>query len=213
VSAVARDPQSVLDAISTSNRFLVQQVFRPIANEYRISAPPAGTDEAAPLLFVKQKKMKIREDIRFRLEPDADEHLFMIKSRSVFEFRGRHDVLDAQGLELGMLEKAFTKSLLRSHWVIRDPGGATLFESRESNLLIALVRRFADIGPDWLSLLEYLPFNFVLLRDGNEIGSYKRVLGKLRDRYVLEVDPHGTEGIDRRLLLAFAVALDALQDR
>jgi hypothetical protein len=37
------------------------------------------------------------------------------------------------------------------------------------------------------------------------------VLGKLRDRYVLELEPGF--GADRRLVLAFAVALDALQDR
>jgi uncharacterized protein YxjI len=213
VSSVARDPQAVLDTIESSNRFVVQQVFRPIANEYRISAPPAGTDEGEPLLFVKQKRMKIKEDIRFRLDPDAEDHLFMIKSRTVFEFRGRHDVLDSSGQELGLLHKAFGKSLLRSHWVVQDAAGQTLFESHESSLVIALVRRFADFGPDWLSILQWLPFNFVFIRGGNEIGSYKRVLGKLRDRYVLELDQHGAEGIDRRLLLAFAVALDALQDR
>jgi len=38
------------------------------------------------------------------------------------------------------------------------------------------------------------------------------VLGKLRDRYVLELGPE-FDGVDRRLVLAFAVALDALQDR
>jgi uncharacterized protein YxjI len=213
VSAVRGDAQAVLDTVAVANRFVVQQVFKPIANEYRISAPPAGTDEGEPLLFVKQKRMKIKEDIRFRLDPDADGHLFMIKSRSVFEFRGRHDVLDAQDQELGLLEKAFGKSLLRSHWIIRAPGGEALLESHESSWIIALVRRLADFGPDWLSVLQWLPFNFLLLRDGKEVGSYKRVLGKLRDRYVLELDPHGVDGVDRRLLLAFAVALDALQDR
>jgi uncharacterized protein YxjI len=213
VSTTTRDPRSVLETIESSNRFIVQQVFRPVANEYRISAPPAGTEEGEPLLFVKQKKLKIREDIRFRLDPDADEYLFMIKSRTVFEFRGRHDVLDPQNQELGLLEKAFGKSLLRSHWIVRDTSGEILFESHESSWIVALVRRFADLGPDWLSVLTWLPFNFVLLRDGKEIASYKRVLGKLRDRYVLELDRHGAEGIDRRLLLAFTVALDALQDR
>ena len=66
--------------------------------------------------------------------------------------------------------------------------------------------------PNRLSMLQWLPFNFSLLRDGQPVGSYKRVLGKLRDRYVLELGP-GLEGVDRRLLVAFAVALDALQDR
>jgi uncharacterized protein YxjI len=213
VSAVIRDPQAVLDTIESSNRFLIQQVFKPIANEYRISAPPAGSDESEPLLFVKQKKMKIKEDIRFRLDPDAEEYLFMIKSRSVFEFRGRHDVLDQSGQELGLLEKAFGKSLLRSAWIVRGPDGGELLEAHESSWVIALVRRFADLGPDIFSVLEYLPFNFVLKRNGEQVGTYKRVLGKLRDRYVLELDPAGTEGVDRRLVLAFAIALDALQDR
>ena len=40
----------------------------------------------------------------------------MIKSKSVFEFRGRHDVLDEHGQVIGTLEKDFGKSLLRSHW-------------------------------------------------------------------------------------------------
>jgi uncharacterized protein YxjI len=213
VSTLSRDPQAVLDTIETSNRFLIQQIFKPIANEYRISAPPVGSDEADPLLFVKQKKMKIKEDIRFRLDPDAEDYLFMIKSRSVFEFRGRHDVLDQSGQELGLLEKAFGKSLLRSHWNVRALDGGELLEAHESSWVIALVRRFADLGPDWFSILEWLPFNFVLKRNGEEVGTYKRVLGKLRDRYVLELDPASTGGVDRRLVLAFAIALDALQDR
>jgi hypothetical protein len=52
----------------------------------------------------------------------------------------------------------------------------------------------------------------VLLRDGREAGRYGRVLGKLRDRYVVELGPE-LRDVDRRLVVAFAVGLDALQDR
>src|SRR5690242_20377514 len=98
MSLIAPDARSVLEALAGTDRILVQQVFHPIANEYRISIPAPGSDEEGePLLFVRQKKMAVREDIRFRLRPDDDGHLFMIKSKSVFEFRGRHDVLDADG--------------------------------------------------------------------------------------------------------------------
>jgi uncharacterized protein YxjI len=203
---------TVLSTIEESRRFVVQQVFRPIANEYRISAPPGGSEEGTPILFVKQKKLRIKEDIRFRLSPDDDEHLFMIKSKSVFEFRGRHDVRDADDQVIGLLEKAFGRSLLRSHWRVRDPDGNELFEAHEASWTIALVRRFAEALPDWLGLLAFLPFNFVIKRDGREAGWYRRVLGKLRDRYVLELGD-GLQDVDRRLVLAFAIALDALQDR
>jgi uncharacterized protein YxjI len=193
------------------DRLLVQQVFKPIGNEYRISVPsPGSSEEGRPLFYVKQKKLAIKEDIRFRLSPDDDAHAFMIKSKTVFEFRGRHEVLNAEGAVIGLLEKDFGRSLLRSHWHVRDASGTELFEAHEASWVMAIVRRGAEIVSDWLPAV--IPFNFVLRRDGEEVGKYRRVLGKLRDRYVLELGP-GLAGVDRRLLVAFAVGLDALQDR
>jgi uncharacterized protein YxjI len=213
VASAAGDSQTVLNELESADRLLIQQVFKPIANEYRISVPtPGSSEEGRPLLYVKQKKMKIKEDIRFRLSPEDDAHLFMIKSKSVFEFRGRHEVLDAEGQVIGMLEKDFTRSLLRSHWHVRDTAGNDLLEAHEASWIVALVRRIADIGVDWLSLLAWLPFNFVLRRGDQQVGSYKRVLGKFRDRYLLELGPEVGD-VDRRLIVAFAVGLDALQDR
>jgi hypothetical protein len=213
MAAVPPDVQTVLSELEGADRLLIQQVFKPIGNEYRVSIPAAGsTDEGRPLLFVKQKKLKIKEDIRFRVSPDTDAHLFMIKSKSVFEFRGRHEVLDADGNPIGLLEKDFGRSLLRSHWRVRDAEGNQVLEGHEASWPIAIVRRVAGFLPEWLSLLTWLPFNFVLLRDGQPVGHYRRVLGKLRDRYVLELEPEAN-GVDRRVLIAFAVGLDALQDR
>ena len=213
MASVSPDAETVLSELEGSNRLLVQQVFKPIANEYRISVPAPGlVEEGRPLLYVKQKKMKIKEDIRFRVSPDDSEHLFMIKSKSVFEFRGRHEVLDGDGAVIGMLEKDFARSLIRSHWHVRDAAGTEVLEGHEASWIVALLRRFADLGPELFSLLTWLPFNFVLLREGRQVGTYKRVLGKLRDRYILELDPE-LGAVDRRVIVAFAVGLDALQDR
>jgi hypothetical protein len=113
VTSAPSDARSALAELEEADRLLVQQVFKPIANEYRISVPtPGSSDEGRPLLYVKQKRMKIKEDIRFRVLPDEEAHLFMVKSKSVFEFRGRHEVLDAAGNVIGLLEKDFTRSLL-----------------------------------------------------------------------------------------------------
>jgi uncharacterized protein YxjI len=213
VTSAAPDARTVLAELEGTNRLLVQQVFKPIANEYRISIPaPGSSEEGRPLLYVKQKRMKIKEDIRFRVSPDGGDHLFMIKSKSVFEFRGRHEVLDADGAVIGLLEKDFRRSLLRSHWHVRDAGGDEVLEAHETSWVVALLRRFADVVSDALSALTWLPFNFVLLRDGRQVGTYRRVLGKLRDRYVLELEPELGD-VDRRLIVAFAIGLDALQDR
>jgi hypothetical protein len=85
-------------------------------------------------------------------------------------------------------------------------------EVHETSWTIALLRRVAGLLPEWLTPLGWVPFNFVLRREGRVVGTYRRVLGKLRDRYVLEVTPD-LDDVDRRVLVAFAVGLDALQDR
>ena len=41
------EPETVLTTLDSTDRLLVQQVFKPIGNEYRISVPaPGSTDEA-----------------------------------------------------------------------------------------------------------------------------------------------------------------------
>ena len=55
------DPGTVLAELQSADRLLVQQVFKPIANEYRVSVPsPGSTDEGRPLLYVKQRKRSER---------------------------------------------------------------------------------------------------------------------------------------------------------
>jgi uncharacterized protein YxjI len=203
-----------LPALRGQDRFLIQQVFKALGNEYQISIPAAGsTEEGDQVLYVKQKKMKIKEDIRFRVPGEDEAHVFMIKAKSVFEFAGKFDVLDANGEKIGDLGKDFKKSLLRSQWVVRDAQENVVLQARESSIFVALLRRFAGAIP-YGDILTFIPFNFTLFREdpGEELGTYQRVLGKLRDRYVLELGPE-LAGVDRRLALAQAVALDALQDR
>jgi uncharacterized protein YxjI len=213
MTVMPADAERVLSELESADRLLIQQLFKPVANEYRISVPaPGSAEEGRTLLYVKQKRLKIKEDIRFRVSSDDDAHLFMIKSKSVFEFRGRHEVLDARDSPIGLLEKDFGRSLLRSHWHVRDAAGNEVLEGHEASWFVAILRRIAGLLPEWLSLLTWLPFNFALLREGQQVASYRRVLGKLRDRYVLEIGPD-LAAVDRRLLVAFAVGLDALQDR
>jgi uncharacterized protein YxjI len=204
-----------LPALSSTDRFMVLQEFKPLLNQYLISIPAEGsTEPGQPLLVVKQKRLKIKEDIRFRRPDQGDEsHEFAIQAKTVFEFRGRFDVLDAAGTKIGSIAKDFKKSLLRSHWIVRDAADEVVLEARESSIWVALIRRFAGALP-YGDLLTWIPFNFTLFvgEPDNEAGTYQRVLGKFRDRYVVELGP-ALEGVDRRLVLAQAVALDALQDR
>ena len=107
------------------DRYLVDQLIRPIANLYQVTPLAAGEAPAGrPVAYVRQKKMAIREDIRFFADEQETEELFRIKARSMFDIGGaRYDVTDADGVPIGVLEHVFGKSLLRSTWKVTDADG------------------------------------------------------------------------------------------
>jgi uncharacterized protein YxjI len=73
---------------------------------------------------------------------------------------------------------------------------------QERSLVIALLRRFVD----WLS---WLPYHFEFVIGDRPAFSVVKKWG-LRDRYTITIhDPQ----LDRRLIVAMAVGLDALQSR
>jgi hypothetical protein len=190
--------------------FFVDQLIRPIANLYRISTLAPGDAPGDPLAFVRQKKLAIREDIRFFADESETDELFRLKARGMMEFRGRFDVLAFDGSRLGVLEKVFGKSLLRSTWRILDENEQEVAWTHERSMPVALLRRAIDFLPYG----EVIPilFNFTIFMEGREIGDLRRPIG-VRDRYILRLGGDADRRIDRRVAVALAIALDALQSR
>src|SRR5437667_7149151 len=111
-----------MDERFAHDRFLVDQLVRPMINLYRITPLAAGEVPAGgPVAYVRQKRMAIKEDIRFFADEDETEELFRIKARSMFDIGGaRYDVTDAGGTPIGVLEHVFRKSIFRSTWKVSE---------------------------------------------------------------------------------------------
>ncbi|MGH3031508.1 MAG: hypothetical protein ACRDNE_12250 [Gaiellaceae bacterium] len=191
--------------------FFLDQLIRPIANLYRIST--LGSDGASPgepLAFIRQKKLKIKEDIRFFADESESEELFRIKARALLELGGRYDVVTPDGTRLGVLEKVFGRSLLRSTWRVLDAQEQEVAFGQEKSVPLAVLRRVIDLVPYG----EFVPivFQFTIHMDGREVGEMRRPVG-LRDRYILRLSGDPDRRIDRRVAVALSVALDALQSR
>ncbi len=195
------------------DRFLVDQLVRPIANLYQVTPLAAGeTPAGGPVAFVRQKKMAIKEDIRFFADDSESEELFRIKARSMFDIGGaRYDVTDAGGAPIGVLEHAFKQSLFRSTWKVTDADGGEVMTAQERSLPMAIARRVIDFVPDFGGLIP-IPYNFDFVMDGSVIGHMNRKF-QLRDRYVLDLSGDHERRLDRRLAIALAIGLDTLQNR
>ena len=194
-----------------ADRFLVDQLLRPVANLYRVTPLAAGeTPAGPPVAFVRQKKLAIKEDIRFYTDESEQQELFRIKARSAFDIGGaRYDVF-AGDEKLGTLEHQFRASLLRSTWRVRGADDAELLVAQERSLPLAIVRRVIDFVP--YGELIPIPYKFDLLSGGRVVGGMNRKL-QLRDRYVLDLSGDHDRAVDRRLAIALAIGLDTLQNR
>ena len=189
--------------------FVLRQRIRPVINQYEFSL----AEGEPPFCFVEQKRFRFKEDIRFFTDDSKSTELLRIKARQRFDPRATYDIAGADGSKIGEIKKVFGASLIRSTYEVSSP--AMTVQAQEQNLLVALFRRLVGFVPyvgdfaDWLPI----PYHFEFLHDGQEIGVHKRRFGKFRDVYDIDMSGDPERRFDRRLVLAVAVGMDALQAR
>lgn len=190
--------------------FVVKQKFSLVVNEYDVETPDGGQ-----VAFVRQKPFAFKEELRFTPDRGSDRTLLTMKARSRFDPTATYDVKGPGGDQVGVVRKAFGASLLRSTWVLERPDGTEIATAREKKLWVALFRRLVGFVPyvgsfaDWLPI----PYDFVFLDGERELAHFRRRRGSLRDTYDLDLTQDPGRSLDRRLVLAVAVGLDALQAR
>jgi uncharacterized protein YxjI len=192
------------------DRFVLRQRIRPVVNQYEFSLPNADWEpDGAPFAFVHQRRFK------FYTDDSKNQELMRIKARQRFDPRARYDVASADGSKIGEIQKVFGKSLLRSTYQLYDAAGNEVAIAREKSLAVALVRRLVGFIPyigdyaDWLPI----PYHFEFVRGDDVLGHHTRQMWKIRDVYRISMQGDRGKTVDRRLILAIAVGMDALQAR
>jgi uncharacterized protein YxjI len=197
------------------DRFILRQRIRPVINQYEFTLPAVDGQPGEHVAFVEQKRFKFKEDIRFYTDETKQHELMRIKARQAFDPRARYDVTAADGTKLGEIQKVFGTSLLRSTYAIFDARGDEVATATEKSLLVALLRRAVGFVPyvgdfaDWLPI----PYHFDFKHDGTVLGTHTRQAWKFRDTYTIDLSGDPERTLDRRLILAIAVGMDALQAR
>jgi len=201
--------------------FLLRQRVKLVINQYEFFLP--GSDEspgipestAETICFVEQKRFKFKEDIRFYTDESKAQEIMRIKARQRFDPRATYDVTDELGGKIGSIQKVFGASLLRSTYRVNDLNDNEVCICTEKSLGVALARRAVGFIPyignyaDWLPI----PYHFDFKRRDEVIGTNTRHMWKIRDVYTIDMSADPQRSVDRRLVLALAVGMDALQAR
>jgi uncharacterized protein YxjI len=186
--------------LQAQQTFLVKQRITLMINRYEVWTADSSGSPLSQVAFVEQKRMTLKEQVTLYTDERKSAVLGAFKARKVIDLSGSYDVTDGSGGPIGLFRKDFARSLLRSTWHVEQPGQATT-TGQERSLLVASIRRFTDI--------TFLPYHFDFVRDGAAVFSVDKKWG-IRDKYVVSI---GDPRIDRRLVIAMAVGLDALQSR
>jgi len=191
-------------ALQGHDTFLVRQKITAFVNRYVITVPTATGEEGELVAFVEQKRLAFREEVTFFADEAKTTPLFRFKARQVLDVGATYDVTAADGTPIGLFRKDFAKSLLRSTWHLEQGELAAI--GRERNAFIAVLRRIWDLFEDLPFFFKY-HFDFV---SGEQPVMSVDKTATIRDRYRVEIK---VPNLDRRLAIAMAVALDALQSR
>jgi len=201
--------------LGEQDRFILRQRIRPVINQYEFSLPVADGTPGETVCFVEQKRFKFKEDIRFYSDDSKRVEVMRIKARQRFDPRARYDVTDAEGRKLGEIQKVFGASLFRSTYAVFGASGEEVARAAEKSLGVALFRRLIGFVPfvgsyaDWLPI----PYHFDFKRGNTLLGTHVRQAFKFRDTYTIDMSGDPERTLDRRLVLAIAVGMDALQAR
>ena len=200
------------------DKFVLRQRVKLVINQYEFFLPQEtenGVEEGDPFCFVEQKRFKFKEDIRFYTDEAKSQVLVKILARQRFDPRARYDITDAAGAKVGEIQKVFGASLFRSTYTLFDAAGTELCTVREVSMPKAIFRRLVGFVPYLGDFADWLPiaYDFEFIRGEEVLGLSTRRRWKWRDIYDMDFTPDTNKVIDRRLVLATAVGLDALQAR
>ncbi len=186
--------------LQTQSTLVVRQRLTLMVNRYEVwAADPSGA-LVSLVGLAQQKRLAMKEQVTIYTDESKSGVLAGFRARSVLDLGATYDVTDHAGAPIGQFRKDFARSLLRSTWHVQPVGAAEL-TGQERSPLVAVLRRFSD--------LSFLPYHFDFGPPTAPAFSVEKKWG-IRDTYLVRItEPR----LDRRLVIAVAIALDALQSR
>lgn len=164
-----------------------------------------GPDQQTVLFYVEQKPFKLREEIDVYSGEDKSELLLQIRARNIMDFSGLYEVIDPTlNQKVGALKREGWKSMLRDQWLILNDWESPVGTIKEDSTALALVRRL---------VLNLIPQTFIVELNGHRVATFKQNFMILFQKIYLDFSADPDYYFDRRLAIAAAVLMAALEGR
>jgi hypothetical protein len=198
-----QSPGTVAERFSHAQYVVRKKVFKLFGAAFHVY------DTAGSLvLYSKQKAFKLKEDIRLYTDEEMSSELLTIQARQIIDFSAAYDVVDAQTRQkLGALKRKGWSSLVRDSWLVMDPYDREVGQIVEDSTMLALVRRVFE------GAAMFMPQKFHMDLGGATVATFQQNFNPFVKKLMVDFSPDVTNGLDKRLGLAAAILMSAIEGR
>lgn len=83
--------------------------------------------------YVKQKLLKIKEDINVFADEQQTQHLYNIKADRIIDFSAKYNFTNAHGQNVGAIKRKGMRSIFKANYEIFEPSGVQSLQINEEN--------------------------------------------------------------------------------
>jgi uncharacterized protein YxjI len=156
------------------------------------------------IAYSKQAAFRLKEDIRVFTDEGMQTPLMTVQARQIVDFSAAYDIVDArENRKVGAARRKGWSSILRDSWELLDANDRLVGKVAEDSAGMAMLRRF---------LTNLVPQSFdVVDAAGHKQADLRQRFNPFVYKLEVTVDPGST--IDKRLVMAAAILIAAIEGR
>lgn len=188
------------DRFSHQTYLIRRKILRILGGAFHVYGPSGNL-----LFYSEMKRMKLREDIRIYSDESMSQQVLGIKARTMFDISTTYDVVDSVSQQrVGAIKRSGLKSMLRDEWRLLNASDQEVAIIQEDSMALALLRRF---------LSNLIPQRYHCEVNGNTVATFQQNFNPFVLKLTVDFSPDRAGAIDRRLGLAAAILLSAIEGR
>ena len=179
--------------------------FKLLTFGQRITATDA---EGNVIMFIKQKMLKLKEQVDVYSGPDQTQLIFTIRADRVLDFSANYHFADAQGNDWGSVRRKGMRSFWSAHYEVVQDGEIEMTLSEENpfkKILESLLGEIPLVGILAIYLIN--PTYLVSRSDGTPVLRLTKKAAIFEGKFILEKLSEMPEDDELRSLLTILMAV------
>lgn len=162
-----------------------------------------------PVMWGTRQAFKLRSELSFFADETQTLEILRAVPRSAMNISAAYDVFDSRtSQKIGALQRqGLTSVLLQDKWTILDAQDREIGLAQEDSAILGFLRRYVE------NVSMFFPQKFTVTVNGMPVGNFARHLNPFSTRMDIDFSPDTNGALDRRLGLALAMLLEAVETK